>query len=69
MKLLSLSIKSAETKNTNTPRGGGFGLADSATQSTQLLQDKNETAAGVAHVKAAAVDLNTSLQITNCLEM
>jgi len=57
-----------QTKNTNTPRGGGFGLADNATQSTQLVQNKNETAAGIALVMAAAVDLKFSLKITNFLE-
>ena len=58
-----------QTKNTNTPGEGGFGLSDYYdTQSSKLVQSKNETAAGIALVQAAAVDLK-NLKITNSLEM
>ena len=58
-----------QTKNTNTPGEGGFGLSDYYdTQSSKLVQSKNETAAGIALVQVAAVDLK-NLKITNSSEM
>ena len=46
-------LGSAPTKSSNTPKGGGFGLAISHPKHSTFTR-QNETAAGVALVKAAA---------------
>ena len=51
---LSLSIDTVPTKSSNNPKGGGFGLAISHPKHSTFTR-QNETAAGVALVKAAAV--------------
>ena len=65
---LSLSISETLLEIPTFHGEEGFGLAESATQSTQLVQNKNITTAGIALVKAAAVVLKNCMKAISTQE-